>query len=91
MAERPHNDYPAGGGGAGRWVFWGFVLIAAYFLLTEHSAHIVQYLPYLLVLACPLIHLFHGHGSHGGHREPPDANRNEKTARTDGRHPGGCH
>ena len=49
-----------------RWIFWGFLLIAAYFLLTEHRAHVFQYLPFLLVLACPLMHFFHGHGDHRG-------------------------
>jgi hypothetical protein len=24
-------------------------------------------LPYLFLLACPLLHIFGGHGSHGGH------------------------
>jgi hypothetical protein len=53
----------------GRWVFWGFILIAGYFLLTEHLAHVMGALPYLLLAACPLMHLFHhgGHG-HGGHQ-----------------------
>ena len=50
-----------------RWLFWGFAAIAAFFLLTEHYAHVVPYLPYVLLAACPLMHLFgHGHG-HGGH------------------------
>ena len=52
-------------------VFLGFSLIAAYFLITEHSAHLalaVPYLPWLFLAACPLMHLFmrHGHGGHGG-------------------------
>jgi hypothetical protein len=50
---------------AGRWVFWGFVLIAAYFLITEHRAHLIEFLPLALLAACPLLHFFHGHGSHG--------------------------
>jgi hypothetical protein len=31
--------------------------------------------PYLLLLACPLMHVFHGHGGHGGHHhhEPGSA------------------
>jgi hypothetical protein len=33
-------------------------------LWTEHRAHVIQALPYLLVLLCPLMHLFHGHGGH---------------------------
>ena len=53
----------------GTWMLWGFVAVAAYFLWTEHQAHVIQYLPFLMLLACPLMHLFHhgGHGRHGGH------------------------
>jgi len=44
--------------------------IAAYFLLSEHRAHFLGALPLLLLLllACPLMHVFmhHGHGDHGG-------------------------
>lgn len=50
------------------WVLFGFLAVAAYFLLSEHRAHFIGYLPFLLVAACPLMHLFHGHGHHGGHR-----------------------
>jgi hypothetical protein len=46
-------------------VLVGFLLIAAFFVVTEHTAHVLGVLPYLLLLACPLLHLFHrGHGSH---------------------------
>ena len=51
-----------------RYVFLGFVAVAGYFLFLEHRAHVVQYLPFLLVLACPLMHLFH----HGGHKHHGD-------------------
>lgn len=54
-----------------RWVLYGFLAVAAFFLWTEHRAHVLGALPYLLVLACPLMHFFHhGHGHHGhrGHR-----------------------
>lgn len=46
--------------------------VAGYFLLTEHLAHVVGALPYLLILACPLMHLFMhgGHGGHGHHHGP---------------------
>ena len=60
-----HSQHNRGPGGAGRWVFWGFVLIAAYFLITEHRAHVIEFLPLALLAACPLLHFFHGHGSHG--------------------------
>ena len=43
-----------------------FGAIAAFFLFTEHRAHVFGLLPYALLLACPLMHLF-GHGGHGGH------------------------
>jgi len=46
-----------------------FMLVAGavgiYYLLTEHLAHVTQAVPYLFLLACPLMHLFHGHGRHG--------------------------
>ncbi|MEN9395582.1 MAG: hypothetical protein RLZ81_112 [Pseudomonadota bacterium] len=43
--------------------------VAGYFLLTEHLAHVVGALPILLLLACPLMHVFmhHGNGGHGHH------------------------
>lgn len=52
-------------------VFLGFLVIGGYFLVTEHRAHLylaAPYLPWLLLLACPLMHVFmhHGHGGHGG-------------------------
>ena len=40
--------------------------IAAYFLLSEHRAHFFGALPFLLLLACPLMHVFM-HGGHSGH------------------------
>ena len=47
-------------------VLVGFLAIGAYFLITEHGAHIIPFLPRLLILACPLMHLFMHHGHHGG-------------------------
>ena len=48
-----------------------FLAIAAFFLLTEHTAHVFGALPLLLILACPLMHLFM-HGGHGGHTGQPE-------------------
>lgn len=39
--------------------------VAVYFLLSEHRAHFFGALPFLLLLACPLMHVFM-HGGHGG-------------------------
>ena len=47
-----------------RWVLAGFLAVAAFFLITEHWAHVLGALPLLLLLACPLMHLFMHHGSH---------------------------
>ncbi|MCM2450834.1 DUF2933 domain-containing protein [Agrobacterium vitis] len=40
-------------------------IIFAFFLLREHWAHAFGLAPYILLLACPVLHLFHGHGGHG--------------------------
>lgn len=40
-------------------------LIGGFYLLREHWSHVTGYWIYLLLLACPLMHLFHGHGGHG--------------------------
>lgn len=44
-----------------------FLAIAAFFLWEEHRAHLLGALPYLLLLLCPVVHLFmhRGHGGHG--------------------------
>jgi hypothetical protein len=62
------------------WVFLGFALIAAYMLVSEHQAHFIQALPYLLLLACPLLHLFMhgGHGSRGGHGHRHDSEKEDR-------------
>jgi hypothetical protein len=50
-------------------VMCGFLLVAGFYLATEHTAHLFGVLPFLLILACPLMHLFQHHG-HGGHGAP---------------------
>ena len=69
-----HTDYdaPPGPSRPPWWktrsglVLCGFLLVGGFYLFTEHTAHLFGVLPFLLVLACPLMHLFHHHG-HGGH------------------------
>ena len=41
-----------------------FLAIGAYFLWTEHQAHVIEFLPWVLVIACVGMHLFM-HGGHG--------------------------
>ncbi len=50
------------------WVLLGFLAIAAFFLLSEHRAHALGVLPFLLLLACPLMHIFMHRGHGEGHR-----------------------
>ena len=46
-------------------------IVAGFYLLREHGGHMLGLWPYLLLLACPLMHLMHGHGghSHSGHAD----------------------
>jgi len=52
-------------------VFLAFCLIAATLIIYEHAIHVLGLLPFLFLLACPLMHLFmhHGHGHGHGHGE----------------------
>ena len=66
-------------------VLSGFLAVAGFFLWTEHRAHLLGALPYLLLLACPLMHVFghHGHHAHGtkggdsGHRHGTEHGEDE--------------
>lgn len=69
--------------------FWGspaglalIVLLgfAGFFLYTEHRAHLFGALPWLILLACPLLHIFmhRGHGGHGHGGNKPDSTDSPK-------------
>ncbi len=63
-----HDDRPAPFWGSRFAIGWiVLAAVAGYFLVTEHRAHVFGALPYLLLLACPLMHVFmhRGHGGHG--------------------------
>lgn len=70
MDEHSHQSR-GGWSTVSKLVFWGFILVGGFFLITEHRAHLFGILPFLLLAACPLMHLFHHHGGHGhgGHDE----------------------
>lgn len=65
MEEDPHQPHRQPWH---NWVLGGFIAVAAFFLLTEHTAHLLGALPYLLLAACTLMHVFMHHGHHGHHR-----------------------
>jgi hypothetical protein len=58
-----------------------FGAIALFFLWKEHSVHILGAVPYLLLLACPLMHfLMHrGHHHHDASREARDGHSHRGT------------
>lgn len=87
MKTADGND---GGSGRGarlkaKWVLIAFLAIAAYLLITEHRAHLAGWLSsywiWLLLLACPLMHLFmhrgHGRGGHGDHHRRESGDKRE--------------
>ncbi|MAC33762.1 DUF2933 domain-containing protein [Parahaliea mediterranea] len=49
---------------------------ALYFLFVEHGAHVLPYLPFLIILLCPLMHLF----MHKGHGEGHQHGRENESA-----------
>jgi hypothetical protein len=52
-------------------VLLGFLAVAGFYLLTEHTAHVFGVLPFLLFALCPLMHVFM-HGGHDGHGGEPE-------------------
>ena len=49
-----------------KFVLYASIGIIAYFLITEHLAHLAGFLPYSLLFICIFMHLFM-HGGHGGY------------------------
>lgn len=62
-----------------------FALVALFFVFREHWGHALGLLPYALLMAGPLPHLLHGHGSraadteHRHHTDPREARRDHNT------------
>lgn len=46
---------------------WILAALAASYVLIAHRAHALEWLPFALLLACPLMHIFM-HGGHGRHQ-----------------------
>jgi len=75
--DHDHAEHGNSSSGRGKWILIGFLAFAAFFLWTEHRVHVLGILPYVVFLACPLMHLFHHHGHHHRHetRRPPEDGR----------------
>lgn len=69
-----HNDHdhtPSYWRSRALLAFCVLAAVAAFFLWSGHRAHVMGALPYLLLLACPVMHLFiHGTHGHGGSSNP---------------------
>lgn len=58
------------------WVVLTIGLVGLILLLKNHTSHVFVALPYLILLACPFMHLFM-HGGHGGHGSDSGRDRQE--------------
>jgi|TARA_B100000749_G_scaffold280077_2_gene274656 hypothetical protein len=56
------------------------VLAVGYWLYTYHAEHALGFLPYAILLLCPIMHIFmHGeHGGHGGHGHSDSSEKRSK-------------
>ena len=62
-----------------QWLLWIGLAAAVAWLFFGHGEHLLQLSPLLILLACPLMHLF-GHGGHGGHAGPAQRRPDEPAA-----------
>jgi len=70
-----------------QWLLWLGLAAAVAWLFFRHNEHLLQLLPFLIILACPLMHVFgHGGHGHGGHGAPRD---NEPRREDEGGRPAG--
>lgn len=76
------------------------VSVLGFLIYQGHGAHLLGYLPFALILLCPLMHIFMhgGHGGHGGHQHgeedtsaltPEEQKKRETEKKQDKK--GGCH
>ena len=61
-----------------RWVIWTLGAAALGYLIIEHRPHLFGWLPYLIILACPMMHLFMHHGHQGHHHGGAPSDRAPK-------------
>ena len=63
------------------WVLSLAIAALGAYLLVYRTSHALLALPYLLLMACPLMHLFM-HGGHGGHGRGHTGHQGEASERT---------
>lgn len=94
------HNHPASGGRTNRsnlvqWLLWVGLAAAVAWLFFGHGAHLLPLAPFLILLACPLLHFFHGghgeHASHSSQRPDPTFDQGEGDANPDQRRGGHAH
>ena len=86
MENHTHHSSPQSSGSAPVFSAWKGAaimvgIIVVFYVLREHWGHALGIAPYLILLACPLMHIF-GHGGHGhGHAHGGDNERDENVKR----------
>lgn len=61
-----------------RWEIWILGAAALVYLIAEHRPHLFGWLPYLIILACPLMHFFM-HRKHHHRRGPSNPTERSST------------
>ena len=70
-----------------QWLLWLGLAAAVALLYFGHGAHLLQLAPFLILLACPLMHVL-GHGGHGGHSGHSHRQRDEPADGSEPARPG---
>lgn len=60
----------------------GALAVLGFLVYTGHSAHLLGFLPYLFILACPLMHVFM-HGGHHNHHSADNGGKAESHSHDD--------
>jgi hypothetical protein len=86
-----HQHHPAGEPTGLSRSFWrsraglAFSVVAVVvggYLLFEHRLHALSFLPVLILLLCPLLHVFM-HGGHGGHEDQGGSGPRSSTSQSE--------
>lgn len=77
MSNKPRSFWTTPTG----WAALGLIGAASYFLLVEHTQHFFDYLPFMILLLCPLMHVFM-HGSHGKHGHEESTHQEKEAQET---------
>jgi hypothetical protein len=63
------------------WAAIALILAVGYFFFVEHREHVFEYLPFLILLLCPVMHIFmhRGHRHHHSGQHEGTENRESKS------------